>query len=193
MKPTTITLISCAILLAGSMLCGQDGPGVPPDPPKRAFGNGVLPEFLAVYDVNDDGSLSVEENQALNEDRNKNRRIDTFRRRWDANNDGAVSPAERETAKNAIRQIIIQRRCRRFAEVDADENGSLSPTEFNAIGAVQSIDNTNPGTANDLFLHLDKDGNNAISKAEFLRSLDAAPTQALGVQPAPPHPNATAP
>ena len=183
MKPTSITLICSALLLAGTLLRGEDRPA------KRTFGNGVLPEYLAVYDADDSGSLSVEEGQVLRADRAGGGRLETFRSKWDANTDGTISDAEREIAKATIRQLIIGRRCRRFEEVDTDEDGFLSTTEFRAIAAVLSVDNTSPGTATDLFNHLDHNNDDAISKAEFLRSLDAAPTQSVDVKPSPVHPD----
>jgi len=186
MKPAPIFRLLLAILLAGGSLWAEDSPA---PTAKRTFGNGALPEYLAVYDINDDGTISLEEGQALRHDRNTSGRLDTFRHRWDTNRDGTISPAEREAAKAAIRQIIIARRCRRFAEVDSNDDDFLSLAEFNSIPAVQSVDNSNPGTANDLFNHLDHNNDNRVSKAEFLRSLDAPPpTQALGVQPTPSHP-----
>lgn len=190
MKPAPIFRLLLAILLAGGSLWAEDSPA---PAAKRTFGNGVLPEYLAVYDINDDGTISLEEGQALRQDRNTSGRLDTFRHRWDTNRDGIISPTERDAAKAAIRQIIIDRRCRRFAEVDSNDDDFLSLAEFNSIAAVQSVDNSNPGTANDLFNHLDHNNDNRVSKAEFLRSLDAAPTQALGVQPTPPHPTTDLP
>jgi Ca2+-binding EF-hand superfamily protein len=185
MKPPKQCSIFLAILMAMGSLSAEDGPS---DPPKRAFGNGVLPQYLSVYDVNDDGALSVEEGQALRQDRTSGERITTFRKKWDTNRDGTISNAEREAAKAVIRQIIINRRSRRFAEVDTNDDEFLSKREFSSIAAVRSIDTSNPGTADDLFAHLDKDGDKQISKAEFLRSLDAAPIQAIDVTPTPPHP-----
>lgn len=187
MNPTRLVLLALTLLVTAGAAWAEDG-GPTPTEPKRTFGNGVLPEYLAVYDVNDDGRISVEEGQALRQDRNTGGRLATFRNKWDRDRDGTISPAERDAAKAAIRQLIIDRRCRRFAEVDADDDGFLTPAEFNAINAVQSVDNSSPGTASDLFEHLDKDNDGRISKDEFLRSLDAAPTQALGVEPSPPHP-----
>ena len=182
MKPPKQCSIFLAILMATGSLSAQD------DPPKRAFGNGVLPQYLSVYDVNDDGTLSVEEGQALRQDRSTSGRITTFRKKWDTNRDGTISNSEREAAKAVIRQVIIDRRSRRFAEVDTNDDDFLSLREFTSIAAVRSVDDSNPGTAGDLFTHLDKHGDKKISRAEFLRSLDAAPIQAIDVTPTPPHP-----
>ena len=187
-------LLLTALVMGGWVSADDVRPPEPePTPTPRTFGNGVLPEHLAVYDVNDDGRLSVEEGQALRQDRNTGGRLATFRSKWDTNNDGTISPAEREAAKTAIRRIITERRCRRFEEVDSNADDFLSLAEFNAIGAVQAVDTNTPGTADSLFLHLDKDGDNKVSKDEFLRSLDAAPPQAAGVTPAPPHPQGNTP
>lgn len=191
MKPAPLFRLLVTLLVAAGWSWAEDAPA--PAPTKRTFGNGVLPEYLAVYDIDDNGRLSVEETQALRRDRNTGGRLTTFRNKWDTDRDGTISPAERDAAKAAIRQLIIERRCRRFAEVDRDGDEFLSKAEFNTISAVQSVDSDSPGTADDLFRHLDRNGDNRVSKDEFLRSLDAAPATALGVVPSPPHPDANTP
>jgi hypothetical protein len=69
----------------------------------------------------------------------------------DANNDGALSQDEINTAVNA-----------RFAEFDADKNGSLSLQEFEALWA----EITKP-VAVRAFQFLDPDGDAAVAKAEL--------------------------
>ena len=69
----------------------------------------------------------------------------------DTNNDGALSQEEINAAVNA-----------RFAEFDADKNGSLSLPEFEALWA----DITKP-IAVRAFQFLDPDGDAAVAKAEL--------------------------
>lgn len=171
-----------ALLLASASLWAQE------DPAKRTFGNGILPEYLAVYDVNNDGRLSTEEAQTLRADRHRGKRHETFRRKWDSNRDGKISATEREAAKRTIRQLIIERRNRRFAEVDTNEDGFLTLREFEQIAAVQSVNATKPGTSTDIFKHLDHNEDSLISAEEFLRSLEAVTPQVENTKPKP-HPD----
>ena len=69
----------------------------------------------------------------------------------DTNNDGALSQEEINAAVNA-----------RFAEFDADKNGSLSLPEFQALWA----EITKP-IAVRAFQFLDPDGDAAVAKAEL--------------------------
>jgi hypothetical protein len=72
-------------------------------------------------------------------------------RNVDTNNDGALSQAEIDAAVDG-----------RFAEFDADKNGSLSLAEFQALWA----EITKP-IAVRAFQFLDPDGDAAIAKAEL--------------------------
>lgn len=182
MKSTARKLTFAALLGAAVVVWAQDDDGTAT---KRTFGNGVLSENLAIYDVDDNGSLSVEELQALQADRLNQNRHETLRDRWDLNRDGRIDAREREQAAARIRQIIEERRCRRFNEVDLDSDGFLVLDEFLSISAVASIDLNSPGTGIELFKHLDHDGDRKISKAEFLRSLDRLRTSSGEDDPAP--------
>ena len=80
MKPITIKATCIALLGAAVFVAsGQDRTpenGAPPDEgdatrKKRTFGNGVLSQNVAIYDVDNSGGLSVEEYQALQTDRTR--------------------------------------------------------------------------------------------------------------------------
>ncbi len=142
---------------------------------ERTFGNGTLPEFLALYDVDNSGGLSTEELQALQADR-KSRRS-RLQARWDSDGDGKISNAEREGARTAIIETIERRRSNRFDDVDNDGNGFLSSEEFGQISAVIVADNDSPGLANQIFNNLDLDQDSQVSKEEFLRTLALVPPE----------------
>jgi len=155
---------------------------------ERTFGNGTLPEFLSLYDVDRSGGLSAEELQALRLDRNQ--RKNTVRKRWDTDGDGKISDAEREAAKAAIKATIEARRSLRFDEVDRDTDGFLTMEEFRRIVAVTQAENATPGISARLYLSLDIDVDGKVSKREFLRRLELLPIDA-GMSPVPlpkPHP-----
>lgn len=184
MKPTTI-IIACAALLAASAGSWAQDTGN-----TRAFGNGVLPDYLAMYDIDNSGDLSVEEMQELNADRTNPDRHLKFRQQWDTNRDGRVSSDERSAAKIQIRVRIQQRRNARFDAVDTGvdgigaADGHLSRGEFSNIAAVAASNLATPGMADRLFNHLDRDDDGRISRAEFLQSLDTVrPTTTVAPQP----------
>ena len=171
----TATALIAAVLLAvglGQRLpADEDGNG-DDTTKRRTFGNGVLSENIAVYDVDDSGGLSVEEYQTLQADRARQGRHNALRSRWDVNRDGQVDARERTLATQRIRQLIVERRTRRFNEVDRNSDGFLSKEEFLGINAVTAADLDNPGVSEDLFKHLDHNGDQRISQDEFLRSLN---------------------
>ena len=145
------------------------------EPQERTFGNGTLPEHLALYDADDSGSLSQEELQVLREDRLQ--RQQRLRNRWDTDRDGKISDQEREAAKITIRNTIEARRLLRFNEVDLDRNGQLTLTEFLNITAVSAADTNTPGVAQRIFTSLDLDKNDTVSAREFLLKLDTLPPE----------------
>jgi len=144
---------------------------------ERTFGNGTLPEFLALYDIDNSGGLSNEELQALRLDRNK--RKDTVRKRWDTNGDGTISNEEREAAKEAIKAAIEARRSLRFDEVDRNTDGFLTMEEFRRITAVVQAETSTPGISDRLYQSLDLDEDGRVSKREFLRRLYVLPADGL--------------
>lgn len=164
---TTCLIHLGLLILAASMGARADEPAVP-----SGFGetDGALPDFVAIYDVDNDGRISNEERQALTLERDRNLR---FRDRWDADKDGVISDSERETAKESIRLVIEKQRRRRFAHVDTDDDGFLSREEFAVIPAVQESDAGTPGLSDRIFEHMDqspKDGR--VSEREFLSALE---------------------
>lgn len=168
MKPTTAILVCLTLLGAAIGAWAQDG-----TTKKRVFGNGVLSEYAALYDIDGSGNLSVDELQTLQADRQHQSRHDRARSRWDTNRDGRIDEAERRVAVADIRRRIEQRRLRRFAEVDVNSDNFLTISEFRGISAVNANDLVNPGIAVDLFKHLDHNNDDRISKEEFLRSLNS--------------------
>jgi Ca2+-binding EF-hand superfamily protein len=180
MKPSAIK-IACAALLSTALIAwggdGNENPapgdeGVPRDETRgRIFGDGVLSEHLSMYDIDDNGGLSVEEYQVLKADRLSQARHQSFRSRWDLDHDGRIDANERRNALARIRVLIEQRRLRRFAEVDANSDHYLSREEFLRINAVAQL--TTPGAGEEIFRHLDRNEDRRVSEAEFLQSLDA--------------------
>jgi len=172
MKSVLRVLCLLALLLASAPPAarGQDrDPAAGP----TGFGRGedaALPDFLALYDLDEDGQLSVEERQALRIDRERHLK---FRNRWDLDRDGTITEAERDAARVKIRRTIEEQRRRRFLEVDANGDRTLSRAEFEAIPAVQVSDANTPGVADSLFDHIDVDPkDDRISVEEFLAALD---------------------
>ena len=168
MKPITI-ITACAALLAASAGSWAQTPD-----DGRTFGNGVLPDYLAMYNIDDSGDLSADELEILNADRTNPERHSKFRTQWDTNQDGRITLAERNAAKIHIRQRIEARRNARFDAVDTGDvdglgaaDGFLTPSEFFSISAVAASNH-----AQAIFDHLDRNDDNQISRAEFLQSLD---------------------
>jgi Ca2+-binding EF-hand superfamily protein len=193
MKPITI-ITTCAALLAASAGSWAQTPD-----DGRKFGNGVLPEYLAMYDADNSGDLSMDEMWELNQDRNNPNRHSKFRQQWDTDKDGRVDSNEQSAARIEIRNRITQRRSDRFDAVDTGVNnagtlegaqdGALSLAEFSRIKAVEAAELANTGTATRLFNFLDKDNNGLISRAEFLQSLNSVRPSSPTDAPVPkPHP-----
>lgn len=135
----------------------------------RTWGDGTLPDYLAVFDVNGDGKLSVEEIQAMKNARQE--RHDDWLARWDVNGDGVIDDAERAAAQEALRQQIEDRRVDRFEEADQNGDGFLSYDEFLLIKAVAELYKTNPDAVAAIFDRLDADNDNLVSTAEFTARL----------------------
>ena len=156
---------------------------------ERTFGNGTLPELLAMYDVDNSGGLNPEELQALNLDRKERR--NRLRNRWDTNGDDKISPQEREAAKAAIKRQIDARRSLRFDEVDHNSDGFLTQEEFNNIAAVDAANGARPGVNVDLYNNLDANHDGKVSKEEFLRKLNSIPAVVDPARLPKPHPKDT--
>lgn len=158
---------------------------------ERTFGNGTLPEHLAMYDADNSGGLSEEELQVLREDRLQRQR--RLRNRWDLDRDGTISQSEREAAKIKIRKSIEERRIKRFDEVDLNKDGILTLTEFQRITAVTDANDQNPGVARRIFANLDTDKSETVSKREFLLKLDTLPPAAVDGESPVVHPKSPLP
>lgn len=136
---------------------------------ERTFGDGDLPDFLKVFDTNDDGILDEEEIQAMKDAREERR--DAVREHFDTDGDGTISAEEREAAKAELRERMETRRSERFAAADTDGSETLSPEEFGAIPAVARLAERHPEKVAAIFDRLDADDSGEISEAEFTSHL----------------------
>lgn len=155
------------ILIMAWVLCIVAGSRV--DAQDRTWGGGTLPEFLAVYDTDTNGVLSVEEIQAMKEARRELR--EDFLDQWDTDGDGSLSEEEREAARETVRTQIEQTRTNRFDEADLDGNGCLDTNEFNALPAVQELAAKNPEAPAQIYDRLDADTNRCVDVYEFTSRL----------------------
>lgn len=151
------------ILLSGLTLFGITGLAVGGD---RSFGDGVLPEPLQIYDLDDDGNLSEEERQAMLAARKD--RHEALKGRWDTDGDGIISPEERAVARAALLAKIQEHRLARFNAADTDGDDSLSPEEFAAIPALAGLLEHRPERVDALFDRLDENDDSLIAADEFL-------------------------
>lgn len=139
---------------------------------ERIWGDGTLPDYLAVFDVDGDGVLSVEEIQAMKNTRKE--RHSEWLARWDANGDGLIDEAERAAAKDALRDRIEEGRVDRFAEADTDGDGCLTFAEFSAIPAVAELAGENPDDPDliaRIYDRLDANDDACVNVAEFTARL----------------------
>lgn len=164
MRMRTIIALAGASLLtvAGAGAQDEDGPGKP----NRFFGDGEMPEFIKMFDVDENGRLSAEEAQALRDVVKEKR--DEFLAGVDRNGDGRLSMTERLAALAEIRQRILERRIERFEEADSDGNQAISLEEFLALPHISRIEAERAAA---IFDHLDADGDDGISAEEFFRRL----------------------
>jgi hypothetical protein len=135
----------------------------------RTFGNGALPSFLQIYDVNGDGVLSEEEKQAMRDAREQRR--EALISQWDADGDGVISEQERLVAQQKLRDRIEQNRIAHFQEADTNDDGFLSFEEYSAIPAVQRLAAQYPDKPALIFDHMDSNDDNLVSQDEFLGQL----------------------
>jgi Ca2+-binding EF-hand superfamily protein len=154
-------------MLVASALCAMAWGGVQAN--ERTFGDGTLPDFLAVYDVDGNGTLSVEEIQAMKDARRA--RHDEWLAQWDTDGDGVISEAERMAARDALRDRIEDRRTNRFAEADADGNGCLTLAEFSVIPAVTNLAAHHTNAPALIYDRLDLNDDDCVSQLEFLAHL----------------------
>lgn len=138
--------------LLGSAILAQDL--------SKSFGDGTLPEFLMRYDVNDDGIIDEEERQAIKEERKAARQS----RR---NSGGKMSLKERLAARDSIRERILSKRAKKFAEI-AGEDGVLSLEELSSLPAFK---NAFKERVDSIFARLDSDKSGDVSLEEFNQRL----------------------
>jgi len=155
----THTLLLCTTLLGSTAITKAAD--------RKPFGNGTLPEFLKVYDVNNDGKISVEERQAYEKAMREaaKEKIKERKLLWDTNGDGVVSDEERKAAIEAMRKKIEEERAKRFDELDTNDDGKLSAAEF------VRVPNLKEEIAARILAHLDTNKDGFISKDEFLNAL----------------------
>ena len=136
---------------------------------ERTIGDGNIPDFLAEFDINEDGVIDEEERQLMKEARKQKR--EERRAQWDTNGDGEIDEEEREAAREAQRARREERRLEKFNAADTDGDGVLSFDEFTAIKAVARLAERHPEKVQAIYNRLDKDESGDISPDEFLSHL----------------------
>lgn len=101
----------------GGMMARMDADGSGSVSPEEFADIGV--GQLIKADTNGDGELSVDEIQTAMEARRKERMAEMFKRRFDVDGDGKITVAELKSQQD-----------KRFAMLDANDDGSISPDEF---------------------------------------------------------------
>jgi Ca2+-binding EF-hand superfamily protein len=163
MKRTTSTVLAAAMLFG---VVSTTAHAQTTAPNRKPFGTGELPEFLKPYDLNGDGSLSVEERQAYEKATREARPQHPGRvNPWDTDGDGVLSDAEKEAARAAIAAKIQTERTKRFNELDTNADGFLTAIEL------QAIPHITPEQIAAMIARLDTDADGQISLAEFLVAL----------------------
>ena len=177
MKKTT-TLIAGALLFGAIAANAQD-----PTTPRKPFGTGELPEFLKPYDLDGDGTLSVEERQAFEKAvREAKPARPGIKNPWDTDGDGKLSEEEKQAARAAIEAKMTEMRTKRFNELDKDADGKLTTTELAAIPGIT------PEMVTRMVSHLDKDADGQISLEEFLAVMHPPFPMPQPILPPPPMP-----
>ena len=132
----------------------------------KTFGDGLIPDFLKQYDVNEDGLIDVEERQAIHSSSRETKRgirrteigIDNYR---------ILTDAERLIAQEETRERIALRRAEEFSKV-AGQDELMSREELAAtpylVGATER-------RLNALFKRLDADGSGEVNFDEFIARL----------------------
>jgi Ca2+-binding EF-hand superfamily protein len=135
----------------------------------RSWGDSTLPQQLAIYDVDGDGVLSVEEIQAMEAARKT--RHDEWVAGWDMNGDGVIDETEQAAAQGVMRDQIEATRTNRFHEADSDADGCLTFEEFSAIPAVIEMAESQPDEPARIYGQLDANDDNCVDMEEFTARL----------------------
>ena len=150
---------------------------------QRTFGDGVLPEFLVPFDVNEDGKLDKEEALAARDARKAARELpprDVDKRTVvDTDGDGKVSPAERDALQAKLRTRIQARRAEKFYDV-AGEDELISYEEFSELTPFKDV---YVERILSLFARLDESEDGFVSLDEFTARLRKRPGRTTGGRP----------
>ncbi|MEI6675172.1 MAG: EF-hand domain-containing protein [Verrucomicrobiota bacterium] len=147
---------------------------------QKRFGTGTcLPAYLAPYDVNGDGIIDTEEQQAMVQARDQIRK--GLRANWDTNGDGTISDEERDQARLRLRDMITECRNTRFTEADIDQDGALSYEEFNDLPGMVNKD---VALVEKIFVKLDADDDGLVTLEEFLAAVQQCDQARDGTCPA---------
>lgn len=132
---------------------------------EKSFGDGLLPELLHQYDINNDGLIDVEERQAIK----ATLKIMRTTRRVEIEKDKelGISADERRIIQKDIRDRIAHRRADEFAKISGHDE-VLSRQEFELIPA---FDTASPERIDALFKRLDSDDNGEVNLNEFVSRL----------------------
>jgi Ca2+-binding EF-hand superfamily protein len=149
------------LILSGSLLSGLALAQ------EKNFGNGSLPDFIAEFDVNDDGTIDEEERQAfVDSRRNNGDRPEKFSK-LDTDEDGTISEEERQAFRDRMREGIEARRTSEFEDL-AGEDGLLSLEEFSELS---NLSQANEQAVMNIFNHLDSDDDGVVTLDEFTARL----------------------
>jgi Ca2+-binding EF-hand superfamily protein len=166
-------LIICALCFSPSVFAQQQ---------QKRFGTGTcLPAYLAQYDVNGDGVIGTEEQQAMVQARDQIRK--GLRPDWDTNGDSKISDQERDQAKLRLRDMIDECRSTRFVAADTDLDGALSYEEFVLLPGMVNKD---VALVEQIFAKLDADGDELVTLEEFLAAVQQCDQVRDGTCPAGP-------
>ena len=102
-----IAILWMVVLGCCTSWAGPEGTDTSTTAGERSFGDGSLPEHLAVYDVDASGTLSVEEIQAMKDDRRT--RHEHWVTRWDANGDGVIDQVEEYADRKGMEVSVAER------------------------------------------------------------------------------------